>query len=215
MGEEQTLTMMTATITRLMSEYFSPAQRMIDSHNVLFAEALLDDYPHESVGDITVFIKKAAAASYGEEGKKGKSFGQLTFTTIMAWFQEYMSEKVERVEALKVAGKHKRDEGVTDPRFSAMLGEMKKGLSEGLELGAEGESRQVGLLQRTVGMMTDDELRAAWTKYPSRRAHAVIIAEANKRKLVQKKIEEHLKANHDDQTRISDQGRTAPEADEL
>jgi len=195
MGDKQTLTMMTATITRLMAEYFSPAQRMIDSHNVLFAETLLDDYPHESVGDITVFIKNCAAAKYGN----GKIFGQLTYTSIMVWWCEYMSDKIEKVESLKIAGKYQRpDDEPVDPRLDTLLKEMKKGLDQGLELGADGESRRAGLLQRTVSNMTDDDLRAAWSKHPSVRERGIILKEANKRGLVQRKIEEHLNQTTDD-----------------
>jgi len=199
MGEASALTLMTATITRLMAEYFSPAQRMIDSHNVLFAETLLDSYPHESVGDITVFIKNCAAAKYGEDGKKGKIFGQLTYTALMVWWQAYMDEKIEKVESLMVRGKHKRpDDEPVDPRLDTLLSEMKKGLDQGLELGADGESRRAGLLQRTVSTMTDDDLRAAWGKHRSVRERGIILKEANKRGLVQRKIEEHLNPTTDD-----------------
>jgi len=236
MGEEQALTMMTATITRLMSEYFSPAQRMIDSHNVLFAEALLDDYPHESVGDITVFIKKAAAASYGEEGKKGKIFGQLTFTAIMVWWREYMNEKIERYEKLQTSAKYAKPEKPSDDqlllgpskeeqerlraeansKIDAVVGAMTKGVKEGGDKEIIDVARRVGVLNRTMKNMDDDRLRLAYKNaqsYPEKRA---ILQEAHDRGLIQKRIEDHLeKANHNDQTRTSDQGRTAPEDDEL
>ncbi len=44
----------------------------------------------------------------------------------------------------------------------------------------------------------DEQLREAWTKHPTSRERAVILQEANKRKLVQKRIEDHLKTKEDE-----------------
>ena len=196
MGENQVILEMTKAITAAMVDYFSPEQRMDPSMCSAFAEAIVEDYPHESIGDVTVFIKYAGRAKYGKENEdgsitdKGKTYGRLQLTTLIEWWKQYLGEKAETIATLQVK---KIKEVNSGPPCDTVVEMMKKAREEG-----EGSKEviQVGMrvnrLLRTVRNMSDDQLREAWTKFPSDRERSVVLREANKRGLVQKRIEDHL-----------------------
>jgi hypothetical protein len=198
LGHDQVLIQMTAGITKAMQEYFSPEKRMDPEFCMAFAETIIEDYPNESVGDVTVFIKYASRAKYGEvdeDGKvfnKGKIFGRLDPTLLNVWWQQYLGEKADNVAVARVQENRvlndSRNNVVVDDR---VLDLMKKVRAE--EVGDDPAiSRRIALLIRTVQHMGDERLRHAWTINTTRRERLILLEEANRRGLVQKKIETHI-----------------------
>lgn len=100
-------------ITRGMG-YFAEHQRLSTEAVVLWADLLLDEYPHESLADLSVFLRGAALGKYGQEqrdGKitqKGETFGALSIVKLNTWFAQYLGEKAEarEREAKEEKGRH-------------------------------------------------------------------------------------------------------------
>jgi hypothetical protein len=202
LGEDTVLIEMTAAITKAFGEYFSESQRMDPALHVSLAETIMEDYPHESVADVVLFIKYAARGRYGEmqdDGtviNKGKTFGRLSTTTAMEWFKQYLGEKAdtiaaERAKEIKRLNSTEDDDGNPIIVHDRVLEMMKKVSSERTPEDND-TGRRVHLLLRTVAHMGDDRLRHSWGKAKTERERMVILKEANRRGLVQKKIEQHL-----------------------
>lgn len=209
LGESTVLQIMTIGVTKAFVDYFSPEQRMDPSMHASFAETIVEDYPHESPADVVLFIKYAARGRYGETKEvknkdgdvirrdiinKGKTFGPLTTTLAMDWFRQYLGEKADAIAKARIDRNKILNTTAGNGRF---LEALKAGHAIGKEDEDKDTGRRVALLQRTVGAMDDDRLRKAWEEHPTRRERLVILEEANRRGLVQKKIEDHLKSTDD------------------
>jgi len=205
LGSDQVLIQMTAHITKAFTEYFSEEQRMDPNMHPNLAETILEDYPHESPADVVLFIKYAARGRYGETkevrdangdvirrevSNKGKTFGRLTPTLAMDWFRQYLEEKAEAIEKARMKRNKAINEEATDDRY---LQALKQGYEQGRKDEDKDTGRRVDQLMRTVQHMGVQRLRHAWEKAKTKRERMVILQEANRRGLVQKKIEEHLK----------------------
>lgn len=215
-GEDELLIQMTGAVTKAMKEYFSEEQRMDPAMCSSFAEAIMEKYPHEALGDIPVFIKYAGWARYGTTKEKrhddgriekwvvdyGKTYGRLTLTTLMDWWGQFLGEKAEelekvRVKELKAMNKEKSYDGEAEKEplpilHDSVVAIMKKAHAE-TPRDDKDTGRRVNLLMRTVPHMGEARLRHAWHKAKTERERMVVLQEANKRGLVQKRIEDHLK----------------------
>lgn len=196
LGKNTVLIEMTVGITKAMADYFSPEQRMDPAMCVAFAETIIEDYPHESVGDVTVFIKLAGRAKYGElqdDGSvinRGKTYGRLQLTTLMEWWRQYLGEKADEIAKVRerdIKALNDKEAPIANRVVEIMKEEREK--SGGPDLGI---GRRVDQLLRTVQHMSDDRLRRAWEVHTTERERMIILKEANKRGLVQKRIEDHL-----------------------
>jgi len=210
-GRKEVLAQMTMHITKAFKEYFSESQAMEPQVHASFAETIIDDYPHESVADVVVFIKNAARGKYGitkevrnDEGvvisrtvtDHGRTYGRLTTTLAMDWFRQYLGEKAdaiakERTRAVKALNP---DEAVSELPIvhDAVLAVMKKAHEEARKDEDIDTGRRVAHLIRTLPHMGAARMRLAWKRARTRRERHVILEEANKRGLVEKRINEHL-----------------------
>jgi len=204
LGSDQVLIQMTAHITKAFTEYFSESQRMDPEMHVAFAETIMEDYPHESLADVVLFIKYAARGRYGETKEdgtivnKGKTFGRLTTTTAMDWFGQYLGEKADAVAERRIAMNKEVNENGFNGRGASILHDtvlsvVKKAHAEARKDEDLDTGRRVAQLTRTVQHMGVDRLRHAYNKAKTERERMVVLHEANRRGLVQKRIEEHLK----------------------
>lgn len=208
LGESEVLAQMTGAIHRAFDEYFSENQRMDPALHASFAETIIEDYPNESPGDVVLFIKYAARARYGEVTdtgeiiNKGKTFGRLSTTTAMEWFKQYLGEKADAIaaertkqnKALNSDTSRNPDEKATPIVADCVLAVMKKAHAEARKDEDIDTGRRVAHLVRTIGYMGVERLRYAYEKAKTKRERQVVLEEANRRGLVQKKIEDHLAA---------------------
>jgi len=198
LGEREVLIQMTAAITKAFDEYFSEGQSLAAHLHTSFAETIIEDYPNESVADVILFIKYAARARYGEVTdsgdiiNKGKTFGRLSTTTAIEWFKQYLGEKADTIaEQRRKENKSLNENGDSRVVHDSVFSIMKKVHAE-TPKDDKDTGRRVSLLVRTVPHMGDERLRLSWSRAKTERERMVILQEANKRKLVQKKIEDHL-----------------------
>lgn len=102
-GRPQMAIVVGKAITRGMG-YFAEHQRLSTEAVVLWADLLLDEYPHESLADLSVFLRGAALGRYGQKDRdgtitrKGETFGALSIVKLNTWFAQYLGEKSEARE---------------------------------------------------------------------------------------------------------------------
>lgn len=102
-GRAQMAIVIGKAITRGMV-YFPEHQRLNTDAVVLWADLLLDEYPHESLADLSVFLRGAALGRYGQEDRdgtitrKGETFGALSIVKLNTWFGQYLGEKADALE---------------------------------------------------------------------------------------------------------------------
>lgn len=192
-GRDELEIMLTGAIQDGMKEYFSEEQRLQPEMCAAFASNILDDYRYESVGDMAVFLRKASMGRYGERDArtgeitgKGKTFGRITTTLLGAWWEQYLDEKAQEAEAVRL----KRRDGIDwQVIHHSLTDALRKAADDGVE---RNEAREIAKLVKYIHLLTDDQLRAKWKKVRSAHGRSLIMYEANKRGLVQKRIEEQL-----------------------
>lgn len=206
LGEQQVLIQMTAAITKAFVDYFAESQRMDPDLHASFAETIIEDFPNESPADVVLFIKYAARARYGEvkdDGSvvnKGKTFGRLSTTTAIEWFKQYLGEKADAIadqrrkenKRLNEHSDRNPDDKVTPIVHDTVLAVMKKAAAEARADEDLDTGRRVAQLVRTVRFMGVERLRLSWDRAKTKRERTVVLEEANRRGLVQKRIEDHL-----------------------
>lgn len=205
-GERDVLIQLTAATTMAMRDYFSEEHRMDPAMCSSFAEAVMEKYPHEAIGDIPVFIKYAGWARYGERKEdgtvvnKGKTYGRLTLTTLMGWWEQYLDEKAEELEKarrkeLKALNAHDPD-GSSPIVAKAVLDVMKKAHAEALDPGEREKDldtgKRIDRLVRLLPHMGRDRMRYEYNKATTKREQRFIYSVAVERGYVAQYIEEHL-----------------------
>lgn len=217
LGVREVLIQMTATVTKAFKDYFSPEQRMDESMHASFAETIIEDFPHESPADIALFIKHAARGKYGEikyvrdnDGyvvrreviNHGKTYGRLTTTLAVEWFRQYLEEKAEAIENDRMATNARLNEHVqrnpdstASPVIHDTIVELVRKVRAEREPDPPDLIKNMRKLKKFAPHMTDDQLREAYQKHRNPQERSVILAEANKRGLVQRRIEQHLKGD--------------------
>ncbi len=184
MGREELLVRLTAKIADCMELYFSPEQRLHPGLRPVLAENLMNQYPHEYLGDIGAFFARASMGRYGEEGEKGKTYGAITLMTIGRWWEQYIDERVQEEE--KERGRHKAHQAEIAPALAPAL----RAATEDMD--AKDTGRHVRKLMKYAAHMTDDQLREEWKKCRTVHERSLIMQEANRRGLVEKCINDHL-----------------------
>lgn len=207
LGKRDVLIQMTGAITKAFIEFFSPDQRMDESVHASFAESIIDEFPHESPADVVLFIKNAARGKYGEtrevkddEGfvvrrdvvNKGKTFGKLSTTLAMDWFRQYMDEKAAEVEKARSKELKSANSGVAHERVWDFVKKVRAETSDAERAVEMDTGKRVARLVRLLPHMGDERLRLEWKRAKTKRERIVVLEEANRRGLVQKRIEEHL-----------------------
>lgn len=179
-GNEKLLIMLTGAMKQAMTDYFSEEQRLAPEMCAAFAENILEDFRHESVGDIVVFVRRASMGRYGD----GKTFGRLTTTTLGRWWTQYLDDKAGEAEIERLRSKSNDTE-------------IHESLAHSLRLATEdererNEAREIAKLVKYGHLLTDDQLREKWKKVRSSHGRSLIMRLANDRGLAVKRIEEHL-----------------------
>lgn len=183
-GDERLIIMMGGVINDCMSKYFNAQNRLEEANAMAFAEMLIDDYKHESVGDVRVFLKRAAQGRYGEvNGKgdvvrKGVIVGRLSLPQLGAWFEQYLGEKA--IEAQNEALRYKTPDTPLSQVDDRLVEAMRKGSigSAGVEV-----HRTSARLRRLLPMASDEKLRELWRKYPHENHRHLLLEEAKRRGL--------------------------------
>jgi hypothetical protein len=193
LGREEFLVRLAAKINDDMNLYFPPEQRLHRDLIPVFAENLLDQYPHEYVGDIGAFFARASMGRYGEQDrdgtvvKRGQTFGKLTMMTLAEWFRQYLGERAEEEERVRLRNHKSLNEVVAmDDKVLAAI------KASSLNPDMDHSGKRIQKLLKYGAMMTTDQLSEAWKEATSAHERSLIMQEANKRGLVVKKIEEHL-----------------------
>lgn len=165
---------------------FSESRRMNVNAIALFADELFNQYPHETLGDLNVFMRNAAMGRYGKK-EQGKTFGALDCELLFLWFTEYLEDKAlarERdADAMIAAEKRQAMEiAMNIPNLSEAV----KATTEQARLAkTEAEQRRrIAHLEKYCPSMTDDQLREAWGIYTKAKERAIILREADHRKLL-------------------------------
>jgi len=108
----------------------------------------------------------------------------------MEWWRQYLGEKADEIAKVRerdIKALNDKEAPIANRVVEIMKEEREK--SGGPDLGI---GRRVDQLLRTVQHMGDDRLRRAWEVHTTERERMIILKEANKRGLVQKRIEDHL-----------------------
>lgn len=174
MSEDELLVKISALIAECMADYFDEDIALRPHLIPVFAEFILDDFKHESLGDIKVFLKGLAMGKYGE----GKTYGRLTPGKIMPMWKEYLEEKA--VEREKQMASEKKTGSIE--LAPSVMGAIK-------QIGGRSTEQwlMTTALERRLKHMNNDSLRKQWKK--ARRdgnewAMNLIMDEARKRGLV-------------------------------
>lgn len=195
-GRDQTLVVLVSAITRGMG-YFSENQRLASEAVTLWADLLLDEYQHESLADISVFLRGAALGKYGQEdrdgavSKKGETFGALSIVKLNTWFRQYLGEKADTREREMRAdqGRHMAAMNDIDQRvldIAKPVVERVKEEQRAANDAAMMETRMTNLT-RQFPMMTDQELRDQFKLVTTEKERAAITDEADRRGLLKEK----------------------------
>lgn len=183
-GQAQVGVAITAVVT-LGMELFAPGRRLNGPQVTFFAERILEDYPHESLADVAVFMRQAA----GGELDGGEYFASVDLPRVMAWWRRYMDRKVAEREQLADRKSHEQEQAIMQSLANTpgLLAAAKAATIEAKERRAAQELRaRVERLTRHVGSMTDEQLREAYGVHPSASERSVILREADRRGLIEK-----------------------------
>jgi len=180
-GREELLVRLAAKINDCLELYFPPQQRLHEDLIPVFAENLMDQYPHEYIGDVGAFFSRASMGRYGE---KGKTYGALTMPTLGSWWMEYIDERAAEEEKLRKAPRGEKFE------VAPVVADAMREAAEDMD--AKDTGKHVRKLMKYVSRMTDDQLRDEWKKCKTAHERSLIMQEANRRGLVQQRIEDHL-----------------------
>lgn len=174
-GAEQVQVVIAAVVTKGMA-YFSAQRRLEPLQVALLAETLREDYPNESLGDIEVFMRGAAAGKYGN----GETYGALDVPRFRKWFAEYLEEKAlarERDADAMEAEKRQAVNGLlSNPTFKKLNEEIRQKRRE--EEAANGLAARMERLRKHLPTMSPEALRDAWKLHPTGDERKLIQAQA-------------------------------------
>ena len=196
LGRNVVLPILHNAISRGMG-YFGPAQRLDAAAAGLWAELLLDEYPHESLADISVFLRGAALGRYGQEGakgevvNKGETFGALSIVKLNTWFRQYLGEKADTREREMRAdqGRHMAAMNDIDQRVLGIAKPVVERVKEEQRAANDAAMMETRMtnLTRQFPMMTDQELRDQFKLVTTEKERAAITDEADRRGLLKEK----------------------------
>lgn len=170
-------------ISRSM-ELWSANRRMNADQIAAFAERLNTDYPHESLADINVFMRKAAMGAYDD----GEFYANLDPARMGGWWRKYLEEKAEAAE--RASRKQGSDVMMTAAEQLTAAGVSSSALKKAMEGAGSGENRSKldDTLRRALPSMHDDQLREAYKSHKYASARRMIMVEAGRRGLLGEEI---------------------------
>lgn len=174
-GPQQVQVVISALLTKGMA-YFSAQRRLEPIQVPLLAETLREEYPNESLGDIEVFMRGAAAGKYGG----GETYGALDVPRLRKWFAEYLEEKAlarERdADVQEAEQRHVVGTLMADPRYKDVLQQVRKEHRE--KEAAEGLAARLAHLKKHLPGMNAQQLQDAWKLYRTGDERKLIQAQA-------------------------------------
>ena len=176
-GDDAVLFMLALTVKQCMLEFFDETERLTEPQCEVWAETILDEYKHENLGDIRVFLKYASMAKYGGDNK-GKSFGRLTAMKLNSWIAEYFDEKSELQEKERLKAKTPNSHNDVDLRLVEAMKKSRIGAPDALEWA------RVARLKKIVGEMDVEQLATAWDNSKTQATKHVIEEEGRRRGLI-------------------------------
>lgn len=198
-GRPQMAIVVGKAITRGMG-YFAEHQRLSTEAVVLWADLLLDEYPHESLADMSVFLRGAALGRYGQEqrdGKitqKGETFGALSIVKLNTWFGQYLAEKAEarEREAKAEKGRHMATCRELHPAVAAAIKPVvaKVCADQHAQRDAAMLAKRMQNLTRQLPAMTDQDLCDHYNLVATDEEKAAIVDEAGRRGLLKQPAEQ-------------------------
>lgn len=186
-------------ITRGMG-YFGEGKRLSADAVTMWAELLIDEYPHESLADVSVFLRGAALGRYGQEDRdgtitrKGETFGALSIVKLNTWFGQYLAEKAEarEREAKAEKGRHLAAERDLHPAVSAAIKPVvdKVCAEQHAERDAAMLEARMRNLTRQLPSMTDQDMRDHYKLVTTDAEKDAIEDEARRRGLLRQPAEQ-------------------------
>lgn len=171
--------------------YFATNRRLSSEHVALFSEEVVDQFMHESLADLNVFMRKAAMGGYGD----GETFGALDLPRLGSWWREYLGEKADERERIE-RQRTKQLAADTIKGLASIPGILPMLQKIGDDRKEEREQtslmNRILRLQHTVPEMTDEQLRDAYVFYRTADERKIIMIEADKRGLVKVAMDKAL-----------------------
>ncbi len=93
--DEQSIINEAAFIVSRGMELFDAKRRMSDEHVGLFAAQIAEDFKHESLADLNVFMRGASMSKY--DG--GEFYSSIDMPRLNKWWRQYLDEKAAAREA--------------------------------------------------------------------------------------------------------------------
>ena len=168
-------------------ELFDAKRRMTGEHVALFAEQIADDFPHESLADLNVFMRGAAMSKY--DG--GEYYSSVDLPRLTSWWRKYLAEKADTIEEAATREGHLEEQRSRDmvANIPGLGVAVRAFTMEARERRiAEEKAVRMNRLKEQLPKMVDQELRDLWPVYPSADERSLIIAEAERRGLVQRAL---------------------------
>lgn len=164
-----------AAITAAMG-YFAVGRALNPIQITLLAETLLEQYPHETMSDVALFLRRAALGEFDE----GKTYGALDVPTALRWWRQYLSDKAEAMER-----EAKCADAASEEAGKAILGlpDVREAVAA-IAANAREEQREsdavarIERLRAALPAMSREELRMAWKLYDRPMERALIHAQA-------------------------------------
>lgn len=178
-GRPMVVVQTSAMVTRSMG-YFAAGRALSSLQIALFAETLVEDYPHETLSDIALFLRMAAKGEFED----GKTFGALDIPTVLRWWRAYLERRIQDQERGMEAEKQARGRE-TVQALGAVPGLKEMAAKMAAERAAErkeaDKAERLAYLRENVGRMQEEELRNEWTLRPYADERAILQAEAARR----------------------------------
>ena len=198
-GRPQMSIVIGKAITRGMG-YFAEHQRLSTEAVVLWADLLLDEYPHESLADLSVFLRGAALGRYGQEqrdgsiSRKGETFGELSIVKLNTWFAQYLGEKadVREREAKAEKGRYLAAGRELHPAVAAAIKPVvaKVCAEQHAKRDAAMLEARMKNLTRQLPVMTDQDLRDHYKLVATDAEKTAITDEAGRRGLLKQPVDQ-------------------------
>ncbi len=179
--DTQNVTIAVTQAVHAAMAYFAPAKRLTPQQIDLFAEEVMNDYRHETLADVHVFMRKAAVGSFDN----GDTYGALDVPRLGAWWRQYLDNKAEARERILAKERSEAVKATSEalaavPNFGA---EVDRRMSSPEQRAADAVQRmRLARLPGKLAHMTDDDMRAEW-KHHGKEGRDILLREAARRGL--------------------------------